>query len=156
MYLYRAVDEHGQVLDALLRERRDLASARAFFVQEIARRGVRPAVVVTDKHPAYRRAIRRHARGARHVPTGLHRAREETTKPIECSHVPIKDRPRPKQGLQSIRTGRWVVETVEAMQTVHRHAHRGLSGAPGSAHLRARAAAGRVDQLAAALRSPTR
>jgi transposase-like protein len=30
-YLYRAVDEHGQVVDVLLRERRDLASAQAFF-----------------------------------------------------------------------------------------------------------------------------
>ena len=95
MYLYRAVDEHGQVIDALLREQRDLASARAFFAQAIARRGVRPLLVVTDKHPAYRRAIRRHARGARHVRTGLHRARGETTKAIERSHVPVKDRLRP-------------------------------------------------------------
>jgi transposase-like protein len=30
-YRYRAVDEHGRVVDVLLRERRDLASARAFF-----------------------------------------------------------------------------------------------------------------------------
>ncbi len=30
-YLLRAVDEHGQVVDVLLREQRDLASAQAFF-----------------------------------------------------------------------------------------------------------------------------
>jgi transposase-like protein len=48
-YLYRAVDEHGQVVDVLLRERRDLASARASFDQAIARRGARPKVVITDK-----------------------------------------------------------------------------------------------------------
>ena len=29
--LYRAVDQRGQVVDVLLRERRDLASAEAFF-----------------------------------------------------------------------------------------------------------------------------
>jgi transposase, IS6 family len=103
MYLYRAVDEQGQVIDVLLREQRDLTSARAFFVQAIARRGVRPVLVVTDKHPAYRRAVRHHARGARHVRTGLHRARGETTKPVERSHVPIKDRLRPMRGLQSAR-----------------------------------------------------
>src|ERR1700704_6315018 len=29
-YLYRAIDQHGQVIDVLLREQRDLASAQAF------------------------------------------------------------------------------------------------------------------------------
>jgi IS6 family transposase len=38
-YRYRAVDEQGQVVDVLLRAQRDLASARAFFDQAIARRG---------------------------------------------------------------------------------------------------------------------
>ena len=51
-YLDRAVDEHGQVVDVLLHEQRDLANARAFFAQAIARRGVRAVLVVTDKHPA--------------------------------------------------------------------------------------------------------
>ena len=139
----------------LLREQRDLASARAFFVQAIARRGVRPVLVVTDKHPAYRRAARRHARGARHVRTGLHRARGETTKPVERSHVPIKDRLRPMRGLQSMRTGQSVIETVEAMQALRRGLHPGESPASLSAHERAREVAERVSQFAAALRSPS-
>jgi transposase-like protein len=69
-YLYRAADEHGQVVDVLLREQRDLASARAFFEQAIARRGVRPKVVITDRHAAYRRAVRRRGWRAAH-PHGL-------------------------------------------------------------------------------------
>ena len=73
-YLYRAVDAVGQVVDVLLRERRDLESARAFFDLAIARRGVRPTVVISDKHPAYRRAVRRRGGRATHVRTGLHRA----------------------------------------------------------------------------------
>src|SRR5919201_7056532 len=105
MYLYRAVDEHEQMVDVLLREQRDLASACAFFVQAIARRGVRPTLVVTDKPPAYRRAIRRHAPGARHVRTGLHRARGETTKAIERAHVPTRDRLRNSRGLKRTDTG---------------------------------------------------
>ncbi len=36
-YLYRAVDESGQVVDVLLREKRDLESAKAFFAQAIKR-----------------------------------------------------------------------------------------------------------------------
>jgi hypothetical protein len=40
-YLYRAVDEHGQVVDVLLREHRDTASAEAFFEQALGRSGRR-------------------------------------------------------------------------------------------------------------------
>jgi transposase-like protein len=58
-YLYRAVDEGGQVVDVLLREHRDLDSARAFFVQAIGRRGVAPTAVITDGHQAYHRAAPR-------------------------------------------------------------------------------------------------
>ncbi|MGH3260199.1 MAG: DDE-type integrase/transposase/recombinase [Streptosporangiaceae bacterium] len=37
-YLYRAVDQHGQIIDALLSVRRDLAAARRFFSPGAARR----------------------------------------------------------------------------------------------------------------------
>jgi transposase, IS6 family len=117
-YLYRAVDEAGQVVDVLLRERRDLASARAFFEQAIARRGRRPRVVITDKHPACRRAVRRRFWRATHIRTGLHRARGETTKAIERAHVPIKDRLRPMRGLQSVATGQRLVEGLELVRAV--------------------------------------
>jgi transposase-like protein len=39
-YLYRAIDEDGVVVDVLLREHRDTASAEAFFRQAIERTGV--------------------------------------------------------------------------------------------------------------------
>jgi IS6 family transposase len=119
-YLYRAVDETGQVVDVLLREQRDLASARAFFEQATRRRGSRPCTVVTDKHPAYGRAVRRHARRATHIKTGLHRARGGTTKPIERSHAPVKDRLRAMRGLQSVTTGQRVLDAVEVMQAIRR------------------------------------
>lgn len=93
-YLYRAVDEAGQVVDVLLREKRDLKSAKAFFKQAIKRRGLVPNEVVTDKHQAYLRAVRQHAPNAKHRRTGLHRKRALTTKSIERSHVPVKDRLR--------------------------------------------------------------
>ncbi len=46
--LYRAVDEAGQVVDVLLREKRNLESAKAFFVQALKRRGVVPDEIVTE------------------------------------------------------------------------------------------------------------
>ena len=51
-YLYRAIDQHGQVIDILLSERRDLAAARRFFAPG-ARAGTVPAEVTTDRAPAY-------------------------------------------------------------------------------------------------------
>jgi transposase, IS6 family len=32
-YLYRAIDQHGQVIDVLLSQRRDMAAARRFFIR---------------------------------------------------------------------------------------------------------------------------
>src|SRR5919202_635529 len=41
-YSYRAIDEEGQIVDVLLREHRDLDSARAFFARAIQQPGVTP------------------------------------------------------------------------------------------------------------------
>ena len=119
-YLYRAVDEAGHVVDVLLREKRDLVSAKAFFTQAIKRRGVVPDEVVTDKHRAYLRAVKQDAPNATHRRTGLHRKRALTTKPIERSHVAIKDRVRPMRSLDSIATGQRLLEGIELAQAVKR------------------------------------
>ena len=58
-YLYRAVDEHGQVVDVLLRDHRDTASAEAFFEQALGRSGQAPSAIITDHHQPYVKAIQR-------------------------------------------------------------------------------------------------
>jgi transposase, IS6 family len=52
-YLYRAIDQHGQVIDVLLPVRRDLAAARRFFTR-VMRAGVIPVEVTTDRAPPFR------------------------------------------------------------------------------------------------------
>jgi transposase-like protein len=99
-YLYRAIDEDGVVVDVLLRERRDTASAEAFFRQAIERTGVIPDEVVTDHHRPYIKVVATICPGAQHVRTGLHRARGENTKAVERSHVPTRDRLRNSRGLK--------------------------------------------------------
>jgi IS6 family transposase len=56
-YLCRAVDQHGQVLDVLLSQRRDLAAARRFFIRAL-RGGTIPAEVTADRAAAYPRVTR--------------------------------------------------------------------------------------------------
>jgi len=58
-YLYRAVDEDGQVVDVLLRERLDLASARAFFRRALATAEPSPRPSSPIHHQPYVRAADR-------------------------------------------------------------------------------------------------
>jgi transposase-like protein len=153
-YLYRAVDESGQVVDVLLRERRDLGSAKAFFEQAIKRRGVVPDEVITDKHRAYLRAVRQHAPNAKHRRTRLHRKRALTTKPVERSHVPIKDRVKPMRSLGSIKTGQRLLEGVGLAQAVRRGDVRPPSlSDPGSVHECARLGVATFSWLASGLQT---
>src|SRR5918912_2312927 len=128
-YLYRAIDEDGVVVDVLPREHRDRASAEAFFRQAIERNGVTPDEVVTDHHQPYIKAVATTCPGALHIRTGLHRAHGETTKAVERSHVPTRDRLRNSRGLKWTETGQRFLEGFEAI----RHLRRG--GAPGAGHL---------------------
>jgi IS6 family transposase len=54
IYLYRAIDQDGQVIDVLVSQHRDLAATRRFFTRALEH-GPRPAVVSTDRAPAYLR-----------------------------------------------------------------------------------------------------
>jgi len=128
-YLYRAIDENGQVVDVLLRDHRDTASAEAFFRQAIERAERVPEEVVTDHHQPYVKAVATTCPGAQHLRTGLHRARGETTKAVERSHVPMRDRLRNSRGLKQTETGQHFLEGFEAV----RHLRRG--GTPGAGHL---------------------
>lgn len=100
-YLYRAVDEHGQVVDVLFRGHRDTESAIAFFRQALRRTNWQPAQVISDHHQPYIKAVQEVLPRAAHVRTGLHRARGETTKLIERSHVFTRDRLRASRGVKT-------------------------------------------------------
>jgi transposase-like protein len=117
-YLYRAIDEHGQVVDVLLRTHRDTASAKAFFRRALQRTRTTPTHVITDHHRPYRKALQETIPTATHVRTGLRRARGETTKPIERSHIATRDRLRASRGLKLVRTGQRFLEGFEALQAL--------------------------------------
>jgi putative transposase len=103
-YLYRAVDQHGRVVDILLQDKRDRANAAAFFRRALSRSGMTPHTIVGDHHRPYIKAVASAVPLARHIRTGLHRDRGETTKPIERSHVATRDRLR---GMRGLKTATW-------------------------------------------------
>jgi putative transposase len=71
MYLWRAVDHEGEVLDMLLQRRRDSRSALRLMRKLLKKRGFVPKIVVTDKLRSYACAFQclrltcRHEQGLR-------------------------------------------------------------------------------------------
>jgi transposase-like protein len=52
-YVYRAIDQHGQVIDMLVSARRDAHAARRFFTRALRTLKVTPSEVLTDAAPVY-------------------------------------------------------------------------------------------------------
>jgi IS6 family transposase len=56
-YLFRAIDQFGQVIDVLLSPRRDTEAARRFLAQAIDRTRISPIEITTDGYRAYPRVL---------------------------------------------------------------------------------------------------
>ena len=119
-YLYRAIDEHGQVLDVLFRDHCDTESAKAFFRRTLGSAGIAPTIVVSDHHQPDIAAVQENFPEAAHVRTGLHRARGETTKCDECSHIATRDRLRSSRGPKPLATGQRFFDGFEAVYAPRR------------------------------------
>ena len=52
-YVYRAIDQFGQVIDVFVSQQRDGRAARRFFEQAIGTTKIRPIEVITDQAPTY-------------------------------------------------------------------------------------------------------
>lgn len=95
-YLYRAIDEHGQVVDVLLSGRRDATAARQFFLLARLRTTGLPDEVATDRAPMYRQVLRDL------LPWAIHETRRDAP-PRELAPsraiTPGKARLRPMHGL---------------------------------------------------------
>ena len=57
-YLWRAVDQDGEVIDVFLQSRRDGAAAKRFFKRLLREQGEEPREIVTDKLRSYVVALR--------------------------------------------------------------------------------------------------
>ena len=94
-YLYRAVDQFGQVIDMFVSSRRDSKAARRFFDRAIGTTKVTPVEVVTDKANVYPRVLDELA------PAAWHRTGRYANNRIEADHGQLKRRLRTMRGLKT-------------------------------------------------------
>jgi IS6 family transposase len=114
--VYRAVDQHGQVIDVLVSARRDAAAARRFFRRAMTTLKVRPTEVVTDAAPVYPAVL------DEVVPSAWHHVGWHANNRVEADHSQLKHRLRPMRGLRTDRTAQTIIAGHAFMQNL-RHGH---------------------------------
>ena len=87
-YLWRAVDQDGDVIDVFLQSRRDGAAAKRFFKRLLRTHGEEPRQIVTDKLRSYGVAQREL------IPETLHNTAQYANNRAELSHQPTRVRER--------------------------------------------------------------
>jgi putative transposase len=94
-YLWRAVDEDGDVIDILVQSRRNRCAAARFFRKLLKRQGREPRRLVTDKLRSYS--------AAHHtvMPSVSHSTRQYANNRAEVSHQPIRQRERQMRRFKS-------------------------------------------------------
>ena len=93
-YVYRAIDQRGQIIDVFVSSRRDTRAARRFFETALGAHG-EPVEVVTDRAPTLRVAVEELMSGA------FHNTGQYANNRIEADHGRLKARLRPMRGLNA-------------------------------------------------------
>ena len=94
-YLWRAVDQDGEVIDILVQNRRDGRAAKRFFRKILQAMGKLPRRIVTDKLGSYCVVARQCMRGVEHVRDKGANIRAEN------SHQPTRERERRRRRFRS-------------------------------------------------------
>ncbi|PEL16859.1 IS6 family transposase, partial [Bacillus pseudomycoides] len=121
MYLYRAVDSDGNIIDFYLSKSRDKQAAKRFFKKALAFSYIsKPGVITVDKNPAYPVAIQA-LKEEKHMPEGIKiRQVRYLNNIVEQDHRFIKKRVRSMLGFKSFKTATAILSGVEAMHMIKR------------------------------------
>jgi putative transposase len=123
-YLYRAVDQDGQVLDILVQTRRTRKAAARFFHRLLKQQGQAPQRLMTDK-------LRSYAPAHRDVMPGtVHDTRQYANYRAELSHEPTRQRERRMRRFKSIGHARLFLSvhgTFQNLFAIPRHLLRAKS-----------------------------
>ena len=139
-YVYRAVDQYGQVIDVYVSRRRNIPATTRFFETMLAGRD-RPLEVTTDLAAPLLRVV------DELLPDAFHDTTQYANNRIECDHGRLKARLRPMRGLRTDRTASTVIRGHAFVQNLRRgHYELGVEARRGCLRL-----AAAFDELAIAI-----
>jgi transposase, IS6 family len=129
VYLYRAVDQFGQVIDVYASTRRDSEAARRFFQRARSTTGVAPVEVITDRAPTYLRVL------DEMWPAVWHHVERYANNRVEADHAHLKGWLRPMRGIKTMAGLRVVAAGHAFVQNLRRGHYEIATDEPGGRRL---------------------
>jgi putative transposase len=108
-YLWRAVDQDGEVVDIYLQKRRDGMAAKRFFKRLLKKNKGEPRKIVTDKLRSYGVAHREL------IPDSIHDTNQYANNKSELSHQPTRVRERGMRKFKSVEQAQRFLNTHAAV-----------------------------------------
>jgi transposase-like protein len=113
-YVYRAIDQFGQVIDVFVSLQRDTKAANRFFERAIGTTKITRTEVTTDQGPVYPAVLEKL------LPAAWHRTDRYANNQVECDHGRLKARLRPMRGLKQDRSAEVIIAGHALVQNLRR------------------------------------
>ncbi len=115
VYLWRAVDDEGTVLDVVVQRRRNTKAATRLLRKLLKKQDIKPTRIVIDKLGSYGAALK--IFGMKHLQDVGGRKNNRA----ECSHVPIRRRERKSQKFRSIKNAQKLLSAHGQIYNLFNH-----------------------------------
>lgn len=122
VYLWRAIDDEGTVLDVVIQHRRNTKEATRLLRKLLRNQGVKPKQIVTDRLGSYGAALK--LLGLKE----LHDVGGRKNNHAEFLHVPIRRRERKAQRFRSIRNAQKLRSAYGQIYNLFNHRRHLISG----------------------------
>ena len=111
-YLWRAVDQDGEVADVFLQAKRDGAAAKRFFKRLLRSHGREPKKIVTEKLRSYSIAHREL------IPETIHTSKQYENNRAEQSHEATRVREPGMRRFKTVKHAQWCLSTHAAVSNL--------------------------------------
>ena len=115
VYLWRAVDDEGTVLDVVVQRRRNTKAATRLLRKLLRNQGIKPTRIITDRLASYGAALKLF--GLKHLQDVGGRKNNRA----ECSHVFIRRRERKSQRFRSVRNAQKLLSVHGQIYNLFNH-----------------------------------